>query len=125
MLNTNKDLKIYYSASEVAAMYGVPLSTLRFWEKEFPQLKPRKVGGRAIRQYRKEDVETFGLIYHLVEEKGLTLKGARQRLESTGGREVSNYDLVERLRSVKAELLAIRKELDGLPSREAAKGRTI
>ena len=65
MLNTDKNLKLYYSISEVAAMFDVNESLLRFWEKEFPQLNPKK-GGRGIRQYRKEDIETVKLIYHLV-----------------------------------------------------------
>ena len=58
MLNTDKNLKLYYSISEVAAMFDVNESLLRFWEKEFPQLNPKK-GGRGIRQYRKEDIETY------------------------------------------------------------------
>lgn len=64
MLNTDKNLKLYYSISEVAAMFDVNESLLRFWEKEFPQLNPKK--GAGIRQYRKEDIETVKLIYHLV-----------------------------------------------------------
>ena len=59
MLNTDKNLKLYYSISEVAAMFDVNESLLRFWEKEFPQLNPKK-GGRGIRQYRKEDMNTPG-----------------------------------------------------------------
>ena len=70
MLNTDKNLKLYYSISEVAAMFDVNESLLRFWEKEFPQLNPKK-GGRGIRQYRKEDIETVKLIYHLVKERGI------------------------------------------------------
>ena len=55
MLNTDKELKLYYSIGEVADMFGVNPSLLRFWEKEFPQISP-KTAGRGIRQYRKEDV---------------------------------------------------------------------
>ena len=80
MLNTDKELKLYYSISEVARMFDVNESLLRFWEKEFPQLRPKK-GGRGIRQYRKEDIETVKLIYHLVKERGMTLPGARQRMK--------------------------------------------
>ena len=58
MLNTDKELKLYYSIGEVADMFGVNTSLLRFWEKEFPQISP-KTAGRGIRQYRKEDVETI------------------------------------------------------------------
>ena len=112
MLNTDKNLKLYYSISEVAAMFDVNESLLRFWEKEFPQLNPKK-GGRRIRQYRKEDIETVKLIYHLVKEKGLTLPGARQRLKDNKEATVRNYEIVNRLKGIKEELLAIKKELDG------------
>ena len=99
MLNTDKELKLYYSIAEVADMFGVNASLLRFWE--------------GIRQYRKEDVETIGLIYHLVKEKGLTLPGARQRLKDNKEATVRNYEIVNRLKGIKEELLAIKKELDG------------
>ena len=132
MLNTDKELKLYYSIAEVADMFGVNASLLRFWEKEFPQISPRTTG-RGIRQYRKEDVETIGLIYHLVKEKGLTLPGARQRLKDNKEATVRNYEIVQpthvycafaevtvrnyeivnRLKGIKEELLAIKKELDG------------
>ncbi|MEG2594201.1 MAG: MerR family transcriptional regulator, partial [Bacteroides sp.] len=80
MMSMDKDLKLFYSISEVAEMFGVNPSLLRFWEKEFPQIAPKTIG-RGIRQYRKEDVEMVGLIYHLVKEKGMTLPGARQKLK--------------------------------------------
>ena len=97
MLNTDKELKLYYSIGEVADMFGVNQSLLRFWEKEFPQISP-KTTGRGIRQYRKEDVETIGLIYHLVKEKGMTLPGARQRLKDNKEATVRNYEIVNRLK---------------------------
>lgn len=111
MLNTDKELKLYYSIGEVADMFGVNQSLLRFWEKEFPQITPRTVG-RGIRQYRKEDVETIGLIYHLVKEKGMTLPGARQRLKDNKETTIRNYEIVNRLKAIKDELLAIKAELD-------------
>lgn len=55
-LNTNKELKLFYSISEVAKMFNVSETLLRFWEKEFPNIKPRKAG-RGIRQYSKDDIE--------------------------------------------------------------------
>ena len=93
MLNTDKELKLYYSIAEVADMFGVNASLLRFWEKEFPQISPRTTG-RGIRQYRKEDV-------------------ARQRLKDNKEATVRNYEIVNRLKGIKEELLAIKKELDG------------
>ena len=105
MLNTDKELKLYYSIGEVADMFGVNQSLLRFWEKEFPQISP-KTTGRGIRQ-------TIGLIYHLVKEKGMTLPGARQRLKDNKEATVRNYEIVNRLKAIKDELLAIKRELDG------------
>jgi DNA-binding transcriptional MerR regulator len=67
-LNTNKELKLFYSISEVAKMFNVSETLLRFWEKEFPNIKPRKAG-RGIRQYSKDDIEEVRSVYHLVKER--------------------------------------------------------
>lgn len=107
----DKEMKLYYSINEVAERYGVNPSLLRFWEKEFPQIAPKTIG-RGIRQYRKEDVETIGLIYHLVKERGMTLPGARQRLKENGEATVQRYEIICRLKEIKAELVAIKQELD-------------
>ncbi len=111
MLNTDKNLKLYYSISEVAQMLGVSETLLRFWEGKFPQLKPKR-GGRSVRQYSKEDIETLKLIYHLVKERGMTLAGARQRLKNNKESTVQNFELVTRLKNVRKELVAMRDALD-------------
>ena len=111
MLNIDKNLKLYYSISEVAEMFGVNESLLRYWEKEFPQLCPKKAG-RGVRQYRKEDVETVRLIYHLVKERGMTLPGARQRLRNNKEATLRSYEIVDRLKSIREELLVMRDALD-------------
>ncbi|KAA6306656.1 hypothetical protein EZS27_041682, partial [termite gut metagenome] len=74
----NEDDKLFYSIGEVARMFDVNESLLRYWEKEFPQIAPYK-NSKGTRKYRKEDVEIIGLIYYLVKEKGMTLPGARQK----------------------------------------------
>ena len=112
MLNTDKELKLYYSIAEVADMFGVNASLLRFWEKEFPQISPRTTG-RGIRQYRKEDVETIGLIYHLVKERGMTLPGARQRMKDNKETTLRNFEIVDRLKAIREELICMKKALDG------------
>lgn len=111
MLNTSKNLKLYYSISEVAKMLNVNESQLRFWEKEFPQLAPKKAG-RGIRQYREEDIETAKLIYHLVKEQGLTLPGARQRLKNNRENTLRNFELVEQLKNIRNELIHMRDALN-------------
>ena len=110
--NPNKELKLYYSIGEVAKMFNVNESLLRFWEKEFPFITPKKAGGN-VHHYRKEDIENIRLVYHLVKEKGMTLPGARQRLKDNKEATVRNYEIVNRLKGIKEELLAIKKELDG------------
>lgn len=111
MLNTDKNLKLYYSISEVAGMFDVNESLLRFWEKEFPQLNPKK-GGRGVRQYRKEDIETVKLIYHLVKERGMTLPGARRRMKDNREETLRNFEIVDRLKSIRGELVCMRDALD-------------
>ena len=119
MLNTDKELKLYYSISEVARMFDVNESLLRFWEKEFPQLRPKK-GGRGIRQYRKEDIETVKLIYHLVKERGMTRDGAARCLKQNKGTISRDAELLERLQRVRALLEAVRAEL-----KESAEDRAV
>ncbi len=111
MTNADNPLKIYHSISEVAKMLNVNESLLRFWEKEFPQLSPKKAG-RGIRQYREEDIKTARLIYHLVKEQGLTLSGARQRLKDRKEETLRNFELAERLKKVRKELTDMRDALN-------------
>ena len=92
-------------------MFDVNESLLRYWEKEFPMISPKKAGGN-IRQYRKEDIENIRLVYHLVKEKGLTLAGARQRLKQNRDITVKTAEIIDRLKRVRAELAAMRKELE-------------
>ena len=73
-LKKNKDLKLYFSISEVAQMFDVNESTLRFWEKEFDIINPRKTS-KGTRFYKQEDIDAVRLIYHLVKERGMTLAG--------------------------------------------------
>ena len=77
--NPDKDLKLYYSIGEVSEMYDINATTLRFWEKEFPMIQPRKVG-RNIRQYTKQDIEIIGVIYNLVKVRGMKLKAAKEAM---------------------------------------------
>lgn len=120
MLNTDKNLKLYYSISEVAAMFDVNESLLRFWEKEFPQLNPKK-GGRGIRQYRREDIETVKLIYHLVKERGMTLPGARQRMKNNKEATMRNFEIVDRLKAIREELAGMKLALDAFTYEDVEK----
>lgn len=109
--NPNKELKLYYSIKEVAQMFDVTESLLRYWEKEFPIIAPKKVAGN-VRQYKKEDIENIRLVYHLVKERGMTLQGARQRLKDNKETIVNQTEIIDRLTAIKEELLSMRKALD-------------
>ena len=109
-LNPNKELKLYYSISEVAQMFDVNETLLRFWEKEFPQISPKKTG-RNIRQYRKEDIEQIRTIYNLVKVRGLKISAAREALKKNKEGVEKSTEVVDRLRALKAELHELRAQL--------------
>ena len=113
-LNRNKELKLYYSISEVASMMNVTETLLRYWEKEFPNIKPNKIG-RGIRQYTKADIDQVKRVYHLVKERGMTLQEARDMLKRNKGGEIDrNVDVIERLKEIRAELQDISRHLSTL-----------
>lgn len=103
--------KMYYSISEVAEMFQVNLSNLRFWEKEFKQLKPRR-NAKGTRFYSKEDILLLKKITYLVNDQKLTLAGAKIKLAQNSSSVEKQQEVVERLRYVRQELLAISKALD-------------
>ena len=70
--------KIYYSIGEVATMFDVNKSLIRFWEKEFSIIKPKK-NRKGNRFFTEKDIENFKIIFHLVKERGYTLQGAKKK----------------------------------------------
>ena len=102
--------KIYYSMGEVCELFGVNASLLRFWESEFPILKIAK-NSRGHRIYTTADVDNLRLIYHLVKEQGMTLDGAKKRLRQNKEGVSHEAEIVERLRSVRNMLAALKAEL--------------
>jgi DNA-binding transcriptional MerR regulator len=105
-----KTLKVYYSIGEVAEMFGVNTSLIRFWEKEFDIIQPHK-NQKGNRQFTKTDIDNFHLIYHLVKEKGMTLKGAQLKLKENREETANNFEIIKRLNMIKEELLAIKEHL--------------
>ncbi|MCQ2257436.1 MAG: MerR family transcriptional regulator [Bacteroidaceae bacterium] len=113
-LNKNKDLKLFYSISEVAKMFDVAETLLRYWEKEFSNIKPQKTS-RGVRQYTKDDIEQVRLVYHLVKERGMTLQGAREAIKhDKSGDTNKQVEVIDRLKSIRSELQEIGKNLGGL-----------
>ena len=99
--------KLYYTIGEVAKMFNVNTSLIRFWEKEFDIIKPHK-NKKGNRLFTPQDVENFHLIYHLVKEKGMTLKGANKKLKENKEDTLENFEIVKRLQDIRATLLEIK-----------------
>ena len=103
--------KLYYSMSEVAEMFDVNQSLIRYWESKFDCLRPKK-NKKGNRMFRPEDIDNFKMIYHLVKECGMTLDGAKRAMKDHGTEEVArNAELLERLQSVRSMLLDVREIL--------------
>jgi len=105
--------RLFYSIQEVADHFAVNVSLLRFWEKEFENITPRKTAG-GTRQYTREDVHQLEIVYHLVKEKGMTLDGARQTLKSKKDDETKRVEAVSKLTEIKKELLLLEEEFNQL-----------
>jgi len=106
-----KQEKILYSIQEVAAMFDVNASLLRYWEREFDSIRPYK-SDKGTRQYREEDIEAIRLVYHLVKEKGLTLAGAKQKIKTNKEGVVQTENIVRRLKFVRSELSTLKEEIE-------------
>ncbi|MGX1025137.1 MerR family transcriptional regulator [Flavobacterium sp. CS20] len=102
--------KLYYNIGEVAKAFGVNTSLIRFWEKEFDVIKPKK-NAKGNRKFTPKDIKYFELIYHLVKERGFTLDGAKQHLKTHKGNSLGNYDLIRKLKHIKSELEALKSKL--------------
>ena len=102
--------KLYYSIGEVAEMFNVNASLIRFWEKEFDIIKPKK-NKKGNRFFTQQDIDNIRLIYHLVKERGLTLNGARKKIRENKDDTNHNYDVVQTLTEIRNMLLEIRETL--------------
>lgn len=104
--------KLYYTIGEVARMFDVNTSLIRFWEKEFEVIKPKK-NKKGNRMFTPKDVDNFHLIYHLVKEKGYTLKGAKEILtqENKKVKVDTEIEVVKTLKDTKEFLLKLKEQL--------------
>ncbi len=105
-----EQLKRYYSISEVADMFGVSKSLIRFWENEFEILKPYK-NSKGDRRFTQQNLEQLQTIYHLVKERGFTLSGAKQELKERQQREKEKKEVIETLKRLKNILLELKEKL--------------
>ena len=102
--------KRYYGIGEVARAFGVNTSLIRFWEKEFDVLKPKK-NAKGNRKFTPEDIKNLKFIYHLVKERGFTLEGAKTHLKEEKKEALSNFEIVSKLEDIKNQLIKIKQHL--------------
>ncbi|QWX83098.1 MerR family transcriptional regulator [Cellulophaga sp. HaHaR_3_176] len=102
--------KRYYGIGEIAKAFGVNTSLIRFWEKEFDVLQPKK-NAKGNRKFTPQDVKNLQLIFHLVKERGFTLEGAKTHLKENKSQTLSTFDIIQKLEGVKAELIKIKSQL--------------
>ena len=103
--------KLYYSISEVSAMFGVNASLIRFWEKEFDIIKPRK-NAKGNRFFTQQDIDNIALIHHYVKERRLTLEGARQKIKENRNDTEHTFQIVQSLKKIRGMLLEMKENLE-------------
>ncbi|MDD5571607.1 MAG: MerR family transcriptional regulator [Bacteroidales bacterium] len=102
--------KIYFTIGEVAVMFKVNTSLIRFWEKEFTLIKPQK-NKKGDRLFTKKDIYNFQVIYHLVKEKGFTIEGAKKKLKENPDGTLNNAEVISRLKKIREFLIEVEKGL--------------
>ncbi len=108
-IELSKD-KLYFSIGEIADAFGVNASLVRFWDKEFDILKPKK-NAKGNRMFSQEDVKNLQLIYHLVKERGFTLEGAKTHLKEGQKKTLDKYEIISKLEGIKEQLQQIKGEI--------------
>lgn len=111
ILEEKETEKLFYSIGEVADMFDVNTSLIRFWEKEFDIISPSK-NKKGNRLFTKKDIENFKHIFHFVKEKGYTLQGAKDKLK--GGLKESDQmkvEVIDKLKNIKEQLLKMKDKL--------------
>ena len=113
-LNLNKNLKLYYSIREVAEMFELNESTLRYWEQEFPFLRPKTSGPSKVRQYAEKDIEQIRLIHNLVKVRGFRISAAKKMINANRKGADKTAEVLSSLIDVRSELQSLKKQLDYL-----------
>lgn len=102
--------KIFYTIGEVAKIFKVNTSLVRFWEKEFDILKPKK-NNKGNRLFTKQDLDNLHMIYHLVKERGFKLNGAKKKLKQNKDEVVNSVEMVKALKNIKSFLVEMKESL--------------
>ena len=109
-MHINLPEKRYYGIGEVAKAFGVNTSLIRFWEKEFDVLKPKK-NAKGNRKFTPEDIKNLKYIYYLVKERGFTLEGAKIHLKEQKKKSLSNFEIISKLEEIRHQLVKIKDQL--------------
>ena len=111
MVLGNKPIeKLFYKISEVANMFSVNISAVRFWETEFDILKPKK-NKKGNRLFTPKDIKNIQIIYHLLKERGFTVEGAKKKLKENKSDTIDNIEIVTHLKDLRGFLVNLREEL--------------
>jgi len=102
--------KMYYTMGEVAILFDVNQSLLRFYEKEFDVLQPKK-NKKGNRYFTPEDIENLKIIFHLIREKGYTLNGAKEYLKNNATGTRDDQKIISALENIKSFLIEVRDQL--------------
>ena len=102
--------KLFYTIGEVAKKFKVNTSLIRFWEKEFDILKPKK-NKKGNRLFTKEDLDNLHIIYHLVKERGFKLDGAKNKLKQNKEEVVDSVEMVKALKNIRGFLVEMKESL--------------
>ena len=102
--------KLFYPIGEVAKRYDVNVSLIRFWEKEFDILQPKK-NKKCNRLFRKKDLENLDIIFHLVKERGFTLEGAKKKIKENKSGTIDNIKITKKLKDIRSFLVKLRNSL--------------
>ena len=102
--------KLFHTIGEVARMFKVNTSLIRFWEKQFDILKPKK-NKKGNRLFTKQDLDNLQIIYHLVKERGVKLDGAKRKLKQNKEEVIQGVEIVQALKRVKSFLVEVKEQL--------------
>ena len=109
IIDDNPD-RLYYTIGEVADMFSVNASLIRFWEKEFDAIRPTK-NKKGNRLFTAADIKTFKTIHNLVKERGFTLEGARQHMREKRNKPESTAEVIEKLKDIRQRLIDLKAKI--------------
>ena len=109
-LNNKPTQKLFYKISEVAEIFDINISAVRFWEKEFDILKPKK-NKKGNRLFTHKDIENIKIIHYLLKEQGFTVEGAKKKLKENKSDTIDNVQIINHLKEIKRFLAKLKEEL--------------